>query len=177
MPISARTNAPIWPRIMNLSLPAASKGGEAEDQGEKMKRGGGAATHRRTAPTTGLEPPKKSGSTTCDIVAALELSAPDTCRMGRGRTPRRNSAAEFRLRRYHDQAVLQKRCRSLVYKLRADVEALKENIRWQTNSPLSASFDPKRNICANCSSCVLRTEPTAGRTPLLLAATMVPNGG
>ena len=60
----------------------------------------------------------------------------------------RARAAEFRLRQYHDQTVLQKRCRSLAYKLRADVEALKENIRWQTNSPLSASFDPKRNICA-----------------------------
>ena len=73
----------------------------------------------------------------------------------------RESCLRARLRQHQEQANLQKRCRSLINKLRAEVATLEQLVESQVNSPLSHTFDAKRNILRADNSIILRTECTA----------------
>ena len=73
----------------------------------------------------------------------------------------RESCLRARLRQHQEQANLQKRCRSLIHKLRAEVATLEQLVESQVNSPLSHTFDAKRNILRADNSIILRTECTA----------------
>ena len=84
-----------------------------------------------------------------------------TAGAGAYRSNYRESRLRARLRQHQEQANLQKRCRSLIHKLRAEVATLEQLVESQVNSPLSHTFDAKRNILRADNSIILRTECTA----------------